>query len=72
MADVAVQFLGSGDAFGSGARDQTCIYVDCPDFRFLIDKKINFHMDYATLMRHRPELGCRHLDRSCGVRYRRK
>jgi ribonuclease BN (tRNA processing enzyme) len=37
MGDVVVQFLGSGDAFGSGARDQTCIYVDCPDFRFLID-----------------------------------
>lgn len=37
MADVVVQFLGSGDAFGSGARDQTCIYVDSPDFRFLID-----------------------------------
>src|SRR5512139_1087949 len=37
MAEVAVQFLGSGDAFGSGGRDQTCIYVDSPDFRFLID-----------------------------------
>ena len=37
MAEVVVQFLGSGDAFGSGGRAQTCIYVDCPDFRFLID-----------------------------------
>lgn len=37
MAEVVVQFLGTGDAFGSGARDQTCIYVDCPDFKFLID-----------------------------------
>lgn len=37
MAEMVVQFLGSGDAFGSGGRDQTCIYVDGPDFRFLID-----------------------------------
>jgi ribonuclease BN (tRNA processing enzyme) len=37
MTDVVVQLLGTGDSFGSGARDQTCIYVDCPDFRFLID-----------------------------------
>lgn len=37
MSEVVVQFLGSGDAFGSGGRAQTCIYVDCPDFRFLID-----------------------------------
>lgn len=37
MAEIAVQFLGSGDAFGSGGRFQTCIYVDYPDFRFLID-----------------------------------
>jgi ribonuclease BN (tRNA processing enzyme) len=32
-----VQFLGSGDAFGSGGRLQTCIHVDAGDFRFLID-----------------------------------
>jgi ribonuclease BN (tRNA processing enzyme) len=37
MAEMVVQFLGSGDAFGSGGRAQTCIYVDCSDFRFLID-----------------------------------
>ena len=28
---------------------------------YFFDKKIKFHMDYATLMRHRPELGCRRL-----------
>ena len=28
MADVVVQFLGTGDAFGSGPRDQTCIYTE--------------------------------------------
>ena len=37
MADVIVRFLGSGDAFGSGGRFQTCIYVDAGDIRFLID-----------------------------------
>lgn len=36
-SNVTVQFLGSGDAFGSGGRLQTCIYVDAGDFRFLVD-----------------------------------
>jgi ribonuclease BN (tRNA processing enzyme) len=34
---VSVQFLGSGDAFGSGGRFQTCIYVDTDGTKFLID-----------------------------------
>lgn len=34
---VTVTFVGSGDAFGSGGRFQTCIMVDAPDFRFIID-----------------------------------
>jgi ribonuclease BN (tRNA processing enzyme) len=40
MGEVNVRFLGSGDAFGSGGRFQTCIYVDSygPDpTRLLID-----------------------------------
>ncbi len=37
MTDVAVTFLGSGDAFGSGGRFQTCILVQCPTTRFLLD-----------------------------------
>src|SRR5512135_792801 len=37
MSKVSVQFLGSGDAFGSGGRLQTCIYVDCGSVRFLLD-----------------------------------
>ena len=38
MTDVAVTFLGSGDAFGSGGRFQTCILVECPTMmRFLLD-----------------------------------
>jgi len=37
MADVEVLFLGSGDAFGSGGRMQTCILVSHPGGRFLID-----------------------------------
>ena len=32
-----VQFLGSGDAFGSGGRHQTCIYADLEISRFLLD-----------------------------------
>jgi ribonuclease BN (tRNA processing enzyme) len=37
MADVSVTFLGSGDAFGSGGRLQTCIMVELPSMRFLLD-----------------------------------
>src|SRR5436309_2989600 len=32
-----IQFLGSGDAFGSGGRFQTCILLRTPESRFLID-----------------------------------
>ena len=34
---VSVQFLGCGDAFGSGGRLQTCIYVNSGSARFLLD-----------------------------------
>jgi ribonuclease BN (tRNA processing enzyme) len=37
MSSVTVQFLGSGEAFGSGGRFQTCIYVHAGQTRFLID-----------------------------------
>lgn len=37
MAGVTVTFIGSGDAFGSGGRLQTCILVDGPGIRFAID-----------------------------------
>jgi ribonuclease BN (tRNA processing enzyme) len=37
VGTVNVQFLGSGDAFGSGGRLQTCIYVDGGTTRFLLD-----------------------------------
>ena len=37
MTDVCVQFLGTGDAFGSGGRHQTCIHVEAGNFNFLID-----------------------------------
>jgi ribonuclease BN (tRNA processing enzyme) len=36
-SSVQVQFLGSGDAFGSGGRLQSCILVSHPAGRFLID-----------------------------------
>ncbi len=35
--EVGIKFLGSGDAFGSGGRLQTCIYVDSGTVRFLLD-----------------------------------
>lgn len=34
---VTVHFVGSGDAFGSGGRLQTCILVEGPDARVAID-----------------------------------
>jgi ribonuclease BN (tRNA processing enzyme) len=37
MAGIRVQFLGSGDAFGSGGRLQTCILVTTATRQFLID-----------------------------------
>lgn len=37
MADVSVTFLGSGDAFGSGGRFQTCILVTSSTIRVLLD-----------------------------------
>ena len=32
-----VTFVGSGDAFGSGGRFNTCILVDVPGLRFALD-----------------------------------
>ena len=37
MPKIQVQFLGTGDAFGSGGRLQTCILVKAPAHQFLID-----------------------------------
>ena len=37
MSGVSVQFLGSGDAFGSGGRFQASIYVQADSTRFLMD-----------------------------------
>jgi ribonuclease BN (tRNA processing enzyme) len=37
MPAIQVQFLGSGDAFGSGGRLQTCIFVRTPAISFLFD-----------------------------------
>ena len=37
MSAVKIQFLGSGDAFGSGGRLQTCIYVESDSMPFLLD-----------------------------------
>lgn len=34
---VKVQFVGTGDAFGSGGRLQTCIHVSAPGGNFLLD-----------------------------------
>ena len=37
MGRIQVQFLGSGDAFGSGGRLQTCILVKVSKSQFLVD-----------------------------------
>ena len=37
MSDVKVTFIGTGDAFGSGGRLQTCIFVAAPSLNFTID-----------------------------------
>jgi ribonuclease BN (tRNA processing enzyme) len=37
MSPVTLQFLGSGDAFGSGGRFQACIHVRSPDSSILLD-----------------------------------
>jgi ribonuclease BN (tRNA processing enzyme) len=37
MATIQVRFLGSGDAFGSGGRLQTCIWIKAPTSTFLVD-----------------------------------
>jgi ribonuclease BN (tRNA processing enzyme) len=34
---VSVRFVGTGDAFGSGCRFQTCILIDGPGIRFAVD-----------------------------------
>ena len=34
---IALTFIGTGDAFGSGGRNNTCILVDAPGIRFAID-----------------------------------
>jgi len=34
---VSVTFVGTGDAFGSGGRMNTCLLVDAPGIRFCID-----------------------------------
>jgi ribonuclease BN (tRNA processing enzyme) len=34
---MELQFLGSGDAFGSGGRFQTCFHVTAASTRFLVD-----------------------------------
>ena len=37
MADITINFIGTGDAFGSGGRLQACMLVDTPDARFTLD-----------------------------------
>ena len=37
LKKVKIRFLGSGDAFGSGGRSQTCIFIEADDTDFLLD-----------------------------------
>jgi ribonuclease BN (tRNA processing enzyme) len=54
--EVMLQILGSGNAFGSGGRFNTCFYVQSPTYRFLIDCGASsivalqkFGIDFASL-----------------------
>jgi ribonuclease BN (tRNA processing enzyme) len=37
MKTILIKFLGSGDAFGSGGRLQTCILIESAESKFLLD-----------------------------------
>ncbi len=37
MSNITARFIGSGDAFGSGGRLQTCILIDALGIRFALD-----------------------------------
>ena len=37
MTEIQVRFIGSGDAFGSGGRFNTCILISTPGSKFLVD-----------------------------------
>ncbi len=37
MTDIQVRFIGSGDAFGSGGRFNTCIMISSLEEKFLVD-----------------------------------
>lgn len=37
MTELRVRFIGSGDAFGSGGRFNTCIMISAPEAKFLVD-----------------------------------
>lgn len=37
MADIKIRIIGSGDAFGSGGRLNTCFYLQSPETNLLID-----------------------------------
>jgi ribonuclease BN (tRNA processing enzyme) len=37
LKKVKIKFLGSGDAFGSGGRFQTCIFIESDDTGLLLD-----------------------------------
>ncbi len=37
MKKVSIKFLGSGDAFGSGGRLQTCIFIESVESKYLLD-----------------------------------
>ena len=37
MKKVSIKFLGSGDAFGSGGRLQTCIFIESAESKYLLD-----------------------------------
>jgi ribonuclease BN (tRNA processing enzyme) len=65
ISQVHIQFLGSGDAFGSGGRFQTALFLFGADLficeAYFFEKKIRYHLDYQTLLNQRDRLKCRRL-----------
>jgi hypothetical protein len=37
MTPMRIHFIGTGDAFGSGGRGQTCMRIETPSTRVLLD-----------------------------------
>ena len=56
MNEVSLRFLGSGDAFGSGGRFQTCIHLAAPSHEFVQNPLLLTPQRVPRLVQSRLEL----------------